>query len=64
MNGLKTPPDRSALPDHWDPDYEPTQAELEEPIILPGAEHATPEDIARALLRPSPPVDWPDPDDD
>ena len=39
--------------DGWDdPDYTPTQAELEEPIALEDAEDATPEDVARALLRP------------
>ena len=51
--------------DGWDdPNYQPTHEELAEPITLPGAEHATPEDLARALLRPAPPADWPDPDDD
>ena len=50
--------------DGWaDPDYQPTQAELEEPIVaLPP--DTTPENLARAILRPSPPVNWPDPDDE
>ncbi len=39
--------------DGWDdPDYTPTQAELEEPIVLEDAEDATPEDLARAIMRP------------
>lgn len=39
--------------DGWDdPDYTPTQAELEVPITLPGIEDATPEDLARAIMRP------------
>ena len=56
------------MPGRWDgwadPNYQPTREELEEPIILPSSEHATPEDLARAILRPARPVDWPDPDDD
>ncbi len=43
-------------PDRWDgwddPDHKPTQAELEEPISLEDIEDATPEDLARALMRP------------
>lgn len=39
--------------DGWDdPDYTPARAELEEPITLPGIEDATPEDLARAIMRP------------
>ena len=38
--------------DGWDdPDYEPTAEELEEPIVIPGIENATPDDIADALMR-------------
>ena len=49
--------------DGWDdPNYQPTQEELETPITVP--EGVTPEDIARALMQPSPPVHWPDPDDE
>ena len=47
------PPDRW---DGWDdPDYKPTQAELEEPITLDGIEDATPEDLARAIMNYKPP---------
>ena len=49
------------VPGRWDgwadPNYQPTREELEEPIILPSSEHATPEDLARAILRPARPVD-------
>ena len=39
--------------DGWDdPNYQPTQAELEEPITLDDADNATPEDVAKALMRP------------
>jgi len=40
------------LPDHWDPTYEPTQAELEGSIGLP--EGVTPEEALRAILAPTP----------
>ena len=47
--------------DGWDdPDYQPTQAELEEPIALEGIEDATPEDLARAIMKAKPPVERPD----
>ena len=37
--------------DGWDdPDYEPTPEELEEPIVIPGIENATPEQVAEALM--------------
>ena len=43
-------------PDRWDgwddPDYEPTEDELNEPIVLEGIEDATPEDLAKAIMRP------------
>ncbi len=43
-------------PDRWDgwddPDYTPTQTELEEPITLKDIEDATPEDLAKAIMRP------------
>ena len=40
-------------PDRWDdPDYKPTQAELEEPVTLDDIEDATPEAVARAIMRP------------
>ena len=43
-------------PDRWDgwddPNYQPTQAELDEPIALDDADDATPEDVARAVMRP------------
>ena len=46
-------PKRSDRWDGWDdPAYTPTQAELEEPIALEDAEDATPEDVARAVMRP------------
>ena len=36
------------------PDYKPSQAEMNEPIILrnPDGSRATPEDVARAVTRP------------
>ena len=41
-------------PDRWDgwddPDYEPTDDELDEPIVIPGIETATPEEVAEALM--------------
>ena len=41
--------------DGWDdPDYQPTEAELEEPIEFPGIEDATLEDLAQALMRHRP----------
>ena len=49
--------------DSWDdPDYTPTEDELNEPIVLDGIEDATPEDLARAVLnyKPPKPVEWPD----
>lgn len=37
--------------DGWDdPDYEPTPEELEEAIVIPGIESATPEEVAEALM--------------
>ena len=50
--------------DGWDdPDYTPTQTELEEPIPLEHIEDATPEDRARVIpnYKPPRPVEWPDP---
>ena len=45
---------RSGRWDGWDdPDYQPTQAELGEPIVIEGIEDATPEDLAAALMRPT-----------
>lgn len=39
--------------DGWDdPDYQPTDDELNEPITLDGIEDATPEDLAKAIMRP------------
>lgn len=39
--------------DGWDdPDYKPSEDELNEPIALEDAEGATPEDVARAIMRP------------
>lgn len=48
--------------DGWNgPDHEPTQAELEEPVAIPGIENATPEDLARAFMqhRPSAGIEHP-----
>ena len=46
----------SKLPDRWDgcddPDYQPTDDELNERITLDGIEDATPEDLARAIICP------------
>lgn len=41
--------------DGWDdPGYQPTEAELNEPVEFPGIENATLEDLAQALLRYEP----------
>lgn len=44
-------------PDRWDgwddPDYQPTDDELNEPITLEG--NPTPEQVAEALMKPSKP---------
>ena len=46
-------PERPAdLPDHWDPDYQPTHAELDEPIAPP--EGVTPDEALRAILTHEP----------
>ena len=37
--------------DGWDdPDHQPTDEELNEPIVIPGIEDATPEEVAEALM--------------
>ena len=47
MSACQEPAD---LPNHWDPDYEPTQAELEE-VIAPPVE-VKPEELLRQFLLP------------
>ncbi|MYA84625.1 MAG: hypothetical protein F4Y12_03465 [Acidimicrobiaceae bacterium] len=41
------------LPKHWDPDYQPTQAELDEPITLEG--NPSPDELLQKLLNPPEP---------
>lgn len=46
----------------WDGSYEPTQAELDEPVQLEGVHDFTPEEVAERVLAFKPPPDatWPD----
>lgn len=48
-----TRPKRPDRRDGWDdPDYQPTDDELNEPIVLESIEDATPEELADAPLKP------------
>lgn len=53
---------RMAAGDGWDdPDYQPTHAELQDPIILEVIDGDTPEGFARAIFKFKPPTpdEWP-----
>lgn len=52
----------STHPNVWDGNYEPTQAELNEPVQLEGVHDYTPEEVAAKIMGFTPPADatWPD----